>query len=168
VTPERYQQVNELLDPVSKLEPNHRSAYLNRACAGDEALRREIEALLAAEAQASIGGFLEVPAAAKFAEVFASDQSAKAMSEKPMILNNRYLIERELSEQGNIGIVYLAHDLNMHRRPVVVKVLKQGIGRSDYWKRKIHGEIEALARFQNPHIVGIIMMGKPPALPGRQ
>jgi hypothetical protein len=59
-------------------------------------LRREIESLLAADAQASIGGFLEVPAAAKFAGMFASNQSAKAMSEKPMILNERYKIEREL------------------------------------------------------------------------
>jgi hypothetical protein len=56
VTPERYQQINELLDLVLKLEPSQRPAYHDRVCAGDEALRREIESLLAADAQASIGG----------------------------------------------------------------------------------------------------------------
>jgi hypothetical protein len=56
VTPERYQQINELLDLVLKLEPSQRPAYLDRVCAGDEALRREIESLLAVDAQASIGG----------------------------------------------------------------------------------------------------------------
>ena len=160
--PERYQQINKLLDLVSKLEPNQRSAYLNRACAGDEVLRREIESLLAAEAQASIGGFLEVPAAAKFAEVFASDQFAKAMSGKPMILNERYEIERKLGE-GGLGIVYRARDLTLYSKVVVVKMLKEEIGQSAqsaYWKRKFEKEKEALARCQNPHIVGIQDSGK--------
>jgi hypothetical protein len=87
VTPERYQQINELLDLVLKLEPSQRPAYLDRVCAGDEALRREIESLLAADAQASIGGFLEVPAAAKFAGMFASNRhSAHLLLKLPILL----------------------------------------------------------------------------------
>jgi hypothetical protein len=160
VTPERYRQINELLDLVLKLEPSQRPAYLDQVCAGDEALRREIESLLAADAQASIGGFLEVPAAAKFAGMFASNQSAKAMSEKPMILNERYKIERELG-RGGLGIVYRAHDLTLYSKVVVIKVLKEEIGQSAYWKRKF--EKEALARCQNPHIVGIHDSGKLPS-----
>jgi len=154
MTPERYQKINELLDRVSRLEPSQRPPYLDRVCVGDEALRREIESLLAADAQASAGGFLGAPAALKFAEAFASDQSGEAMSEKPMILNERYEIERILGE-GGLGVAYLAHDLTLYSKPVVVKVLKEGIGQSAYWKRKFEQEKEALARCQNPHIVGV-------------
>jgi eukaryotic-like serine/threonine-protein kinase len=162
VTPERYQQINELLDLVLKLEPSQRPAYLDRVCAGDEALRREIESLLAADAQASIGGFLEVPAAAKFAGMFASNQSAKAMSDKSMILNERYEIERKLGE-GGLGIVYRARDLTLYSKVVVIKVLKEEIGQSAYWKRKFEKEKEAFACCQNPHIVGIHDSGKLPS-----
>jgi RNA polymerase sigma factor (TIGR02999 family) len=86
---------------------------------------------------------------------------ALAMSEKPMILNNRYSIERELGRVG-LGVVYLAHDLKLHSRRVVVKVLQEEIGYNDYWKRKFRQEIEALARFENPHIVGILDIGELP------
>ena len=77
MTPERWQQINQLLDVVSKLEPSQRRAYLDRVCAGDVALRREVESLLASEEQGAAGGFLKTPAPMKFAEVLAQERGNK-------------------------------------------------------------------------------------------
>src|SRR5581483_107414 len=51
MTPERYQQIGELCETALELEPGERAAFLDRACAGDEALRQEVESLLAADEQ---------------------------------------------------------------------------------------------------------------------
>ena len=49
MTPERWQEIEELYHAALKREPSQRSAFLKQACAGDEALRREVESLLAME-----------------------------------------------------------------------------------------------------------------------
>jgi serine/threonine protein kinase/tetratricopeptide (TPR) repeat protein len=46
MTPERWQQVKALLGPVLELEPDQRPAFLDRACATDSSLRRDVEELL--------------------------------------------------------------------------------------------------------------------------
>ena len=49
MTPERWQRVEQLLHSALKLEENHRADFLKQACDGDEALRGEVESLLARE-----------------------------------------------------------------------------------------------------------------------
>jgi len=62
MTPEqkRYQQAHEIVEEALKLASGERRAYLDRACAGDEALRRDVERLLAADDRTD--SFLEKPA----------------------------------------------------------------------------------------------------------
>ncbi len=48
MTPERWQDVKRVLNSALELEPDQRPAYLDRACASDHSLRREVESLLAA------------------------------------------------------------------------------------------------------------------------
>ena len=47
MTPERWERVRELFHTARSLAENERPALLAEACAGDHALRREVEALLA-------------------------------------------------------------------------------------------------------------------------
>ena len=47
MTPERWRQVDRVLQEAMALEAEPRAAYLDEACAGDEPLRQEVEALLA-------------------------------------------------------------------------------------------------------------------------
>jgi hypothetical protein len=61
MTPEQWQQVRDVLHGAIQLRANQRSAYLDVHCAGDPALRREVEQLLAAEGNVPIS-FLESPA----------------------------------------------------------------------------------------------------------
>jgi eukaryotic-like serine/threonine-protein kinase len=60
MTPERWRQVDRLLELALEQHPGERADFLTKTCAGDDELRREVEALLAAHGQA--GSFIEVPA----------------------------------------------------------------------------------------------------------
>jgi serine/threonine-protein kinase len=59
MTPERYQRMAKIFQAASDSSPDARPAFLAQACAGDDDLRREVEAMLAADAES--GGFLEKP-----------------------------------------------------------------------------------------------------------
>ena len=50
VTPERWQHVARIYELAVDQDPATRDAFLSEACAGDEALRREVESLLRQEA----------------------------------------------------------------------------------------------------------------------
>jgi serine/threonine protein kinase len=76
-------------------------------------------------------------------------------------LNNRYLIEKQISS-GGMGVIYLARDEQLHARPVVVKVLLEEAYQCEYVVQKFQQEVEALSRIDHPGIVGIIDAGELP------
>jgi len=45
MTPERWQQIDKLLDEVLDRKPDQRKVFLEQACAGDEELRLEVKTL---------------------------------------------------------------------------------------------------------------------------
>ena len=49
MTPERWQQIEEVLQTVINRAPDERKALLTQYCGGDDELRREIESLLVYE-----------------------------------------------------------------------------------------------------------------------
>ncbi len=57
MTPERWQQVDRLLEQALEQESDRRDAFLDEACNGDAALRQEVESLLSAHGKAE--GFTE-------------------------------------------------------------------------------------------------------------
>ena len=56
---EQWHRVNSVFLRALDLDPGERAEFLVQACAGDEALRRDVESLLASHEQAS--QFLEQP-----------------------------------------------------------------------------------------------------------
>ena len=60
MTPERMQQIEALFHDACNLAPSERTAFLDAACAGDKALRREVELLLASDGQASMRATLDL------------------------------------------------------------------------------------------------------------
>ena len=70
--PERWQQIDKILEAALEREESERSAFLDEACAGDNSLRKEVESLLAADEQAE--SLIEAPAVEMVAEGFAKDQ----------------------------------------------------------------------------------------------
>ena len=52
MTPERWQQVKQIFQSALERNPAERSAFLTEACAGDAALRGEVESLISSHKQA--------------------------------------------------------------------------------------------------------------------
>lgn len=51
-----WQRLRELFHPALELDETARAEFLDQACAADEALRREIESLVAAAREIEAGG----------------------------------------------------------------------------------------------------------------
>jgi len=52
MNPERWHQLEQIYNSVLECNPEERNAFLVEACAGDEALRKEVESLLACNDEA--------------------------------------------------------------------------------------------------------------------
>ena len=62
MTPDRESEIERICQAALEREGSARAAFLAEACAGDAALQREVESLLAQESAAA--GFMSTPAAA--------------------------------------------------------------------------------------------------------
>ena len=72
MTSDRWQRIEELYHSAREREGDQRAAFLKEACAGDDALRREVESLLAQEIGAE--KFLEAPALEAAAKLLVEDR----------------------------------------------------------------------------------------------
>src|SRR5437867_1106499 len=83
------------------------------------------------------------------------------MSYFDTVLAGRYRIERELGRGGN-SIVFLASDLQVHAKAVVIKVLQDHAEHSEWLSAKFRHEMEALARIRHPGVVAALDIGALP------
>jgi tetratricopeptide (TPR) repeat protein/serine/threonine protein kinase len=126
-----------------------RQEYLDGACAGDAALRAEVEALLEASAQA--GSFLESPAAAPLATV------DEPVSERLGTVIGPYKLLQQLGE-GGMGTVFLAEQTQPVQRKVALKIIKPGMDSRQVIAR-FEAERQALALMDHPNIARVLDAG---------
>ena len=71
---QRYEQIDKIFQSAVELTEDHRAAFLDRACAGDAELRKEVETLLAYDERAQ--GFIESPVFEEAPELLADDPTS--------------------------------------------------------------------------------------------
>jgi serine/threonine protein kinase len=126
-----------------------RSAYLDRACAGDPALRSQVEQLL--QAHQEPGPFMERPAPALVATV------DEPLTERPGTVIGPYKLREQLGE-GGMGLVFVAEQQQPVRRKVALKVIKPGMDSKQVLAR-FEAERQALALMEHPHIAKVFDAG---------
>ena len=141
-----------VLNAALELRPAERAAYLDKACAGDAALRQRVESLLQAHDQA--GGFLETgPAGLGFKRT----EVNPPLTEKPGDRIGRYKLLQQIGE-GGCGVVYMAEQEEPVRRRVALKVIKQGMDTKQVIAR-FDAERQALALMDHPNIAKVLDAG---------
>lgn len=151
MTPERFTRISQLYDEASELAPSERSEYLARMCAGDEAMRLEVESLLAEENR--MGDFMRASAM--------NDAAALVTGEAQGTLIGKHLDHYELLSfigAGGMGEVYSARDTRIGRR-VAVKLLPSALASDSDRLRRFEQEVRAVGMLNHPNILTIHDVG---------
>ena len=145
--PERWKQIDELLEAALKHPESERASFLDRACAGDEELRREVESLLSSGKHQE--AFIDSPPAKVAADFLAGDQPKPAQGDRIA----HYQVLAHLGS-GGMGEVYLAADKKLGRK-VAIKLLPQELVKNQQAKRRLIREAKAAAKLDHPNICTI-------------
>ena len=149
----------DLFHAALELSPAARANYLATACAGDDALRARVEALLAVQSSADA---LFDPAGQETSAGGTGSGSTGTVrltspTEKPGDLIGPYKL-RELIGEGGCGVVYVAEQEKPIRRKVALKVIKLGMDTKSVIAR-FEAERQALAMMDHPNIAKVLDAG---------
>ncbi len=149
--PKRWQEIERLCQTALEIEQGKRAAYLRETCAGDESLRKEVEALL--EQQTKAEGFLRDPAIEDAAKALAKDQeNALARDLIGRTIANYRIVEK--IGQGGMGEVFLAEDTSLNRK-VALKFLPPEMQRDATAHKRFIREAHSAAALDHPYICHI-------------
>ena len=129
-------------------DPAERTAYLERACAGDAALIERFEGLLGLQPQ--LGSFLEAPA-------LGGMRASEPVLAADRVFAGRFTLRQRLGE-GGMGEVWVADQLEPVRRRVALKVVRPGYDSARMLAR-FDQERQALALMDHPNIAKVLDAG---------
>jgi eukaryotic-like serine/threonine-protein kinase len=143
---ERANQITSIFHAAIERAPHERVHYLDGACAGDETLRREIEALI--RSHESAGSFIASPAYERGAELLPANAGG--------LVGRSFAQYRLVSllGSGGMGEVYLAEDTRLDRR-VALKVLPASLTADQSQVGRFQQEARAASALNHPNIVTI-------------
>jgi serine/threonine protein kinase len=134
MTPERWQQINLVLQDALELPPQQRSGFLAKVCSDDAALRQEVESFLALGDEEGRTSFFQ--------------SSASQVTLPPGTRLGDYEVQSLLGV-GGMGEVYRAHDPQL-RRDVAIKVLPRFVSSDPERLRRFEQEARAAAALNHP------------------
>src|SRR5262245_12874875 len=152
MTPEIHRKIGDLYHAASELEPAELQDFLDEACGGDEALRREVESLL--EARDKAGDYFAARAmdvaAGSLAEENYPSLEGQSLSHYQVL---------SLIGAGGMGEVYLAEDTRL-RRKVALKLLPAQFTEDADRARRFGREARAASILNHPNIVTVFEVGQ--------
>ena len=146
MNPQHWMDVERLFHEALALPPQRRTAFLDDSCAGNEALKCDVQSLLD---ESSADDFLEQPAL--------DPGATRLQPPTQSSLVGRRLSEYEITARigaGGMGEVYRARDVKLGR-DVAVKVLPAPMASDAARIARFKREAQILATLNHPHIAAI-------------
>lgn len=147
----RWERIRELFHEAVDLDESARRAFLDAACAGDEALRREIESLVTSATGAT--EFLESPPQPAEVGVDPGDRVGERVGP--------YRLTRHLGE-GGMGVVYLGERADGEFTQQVAVKLVRTPWPAPHLLERFRAEREILAGLEHPNIARLLDGGTTP------
>ncbi len=150
---QRWQRIAVIFDDAIETQPEARAQLLDRLCAGDGDVRREVEAMLAADLGASQFD-TDVDSARNSAVVDWADTDERDSVRG----NERFGPWRMLSElgRGGMGVVWLAERADgQFEQHAALKLIKRGMDSEALIARFLR-ERQILARLEHPNIARLL------------
>ncbi len=155
-TPRTWARVKMVFQEAVELRPAARDTFLTHACAGDPALRSEVDSLIASHDDER--PFLDATPIAGAGKVFAA-VLADEEDAVPRLARGARIGEYEIIERlgaGGMGEVYRAYDAKLDRF-VALKILHDGPG--GHTNARILREARAVSALDHPNICTIYEVG---------
>ncbi|MEM8932725.1 MAG: serine/threonine-protein kinase, partial [Acidobacteriota bacterium] len=144
MTPERWRRIQELFHELLDLPPSERPSALAAATGDDAELRRQVAAMLAADAEADHSDAAEAAVVRTLEHL-----------ETPDLRFGAYRVLKTLG-RGGMGTVYLAErDDGQFRQRVAVKRIRAELG-DEHTTRRMRQERQILATLDHPSIARLL------------
>ena len=157
MTPERWADIKAAVGAAIEMPRAERAAFLERVCAGDPEMRREVESLLAASDQ---GGSLPDlhGAVASVAHDVLSESATDTRTILETALSDRFEVVRPLG-RGGMGDVFLARERALDRL-VAIKVLRPELATAPASRERFRREARIAAQLSHPGILRLYSFGE--------
>jgi serine/threonine-protein kinase len=161
---DRFRRLERLYHSALLLAETERPAFLGQACADDDALRREVESLLAAQPQAD--AFLSMPAVESEAHRRAEQPGDQTLTDNQPIVTPTSMIGRSINQyqivaplgRGGMGEVWLAEDTHLKRK-VALKLLPEEFTKDADRVRRFEQEAHVVSALNHPNIITLFDFG---------
>jgi len=155
---ERLKKIEELFHAALEIAASERAAFIVEACGDDEALRLEVESLIAAYEETP--QVLEYPPWSRMAQPSIADRSVdgEAEADLPFEKLGGYRLLSKLGE-GGMGLVYLAVQEPLGRK-VALKVIRPEQAGSFEITKRFWREVEAVSKLRHQNIVTVFGSGE--------
>jgi len=150
MTPEYLARIRAIYEAALAKDAAERAAFLDQECQGDEAIRQQVDLLLAARQR--MPDWLNEPLLAPAQIVDSPADSPPRMEGRQL---SSYKLVREIG-RGGMGSVYLAERSDgAFRKQVAIKLVQPGVNGADVLARFRH-EREILASLDHPGIARLL------------
>jgi serine/threonine protein kinase/flagellar biosynthesis regulator FlbT len=154
---DRWERVKNLLHQALPLDPEQRARFLDTECVPGDAVRAEVESLLAAGENVR-SNFLQSPRLTDEPDTDCIGTAGKL--EAGQIFAQRFQLVRRLGE-GGMGQVWLAEQTSPVRRQVALKLIKAGMY-DEAVVQRFQSERQSLAIMDHPAIAKVFDAGATP------